>query len=160
MTMLNKCTYIILILLLLTSCKQTVREIGEMAVKKGSKELAETSLSEVSEQSLKHMDWDDVLKLLGKENPTLAAKIDNLDSDFQKKIVDLIKTDKSFLDDLSVRSSILDEFGTFTKDASKISTNGKFFSSNSLANILRSIVSASSCGSEKNILENLLINDG
>lgn len=124
--MLNKCVYIILILSLLTSCKQTVREIGEMAVKKGSKELAETSLSEVSEQSLKHMDWDDVLKLLGKENPTLAAKIDNLDSDFQKKIVDLIKTDKSFLDDLSVRSSILDEFGTFTKDASKISTNGKF----------------------------------
>ena len=91
---------LISIFLIFTSCKRAGKEIGEKLYKESTEKVAKGLLNEPSEKTLKSLtkkelrslDWDDLIKIIRKENLNLAEALSRLDGSFQKKIGKNYKT--------------------------------------------------------------------
>lgn len=126
---------LLLVLLSFSSCKKTGKEILEKASKESvervGKEIAEKSsertLRTLSKKELKNIDWDDLLKLIRKENINLADALKRLDGSFQKKIGKSINSDYEFYSALVSSSSFVDEYTVLVKNAPKAADDINIF---------------------------------
>ena len=126
---------LISIFLIFTSCKRAGKEIGEKLYKESTEKVAKGLLNEPSEKTLKSLtkkelrslDWDDLIKIIRKENLNLAEALSRLDGSFQKKIGKAIQSDYEFYSALVSSNTFVDEFVVFTKNAPKAADNINVF---------------------------------
>lgn len=123
-------------LLILGGCKKAGKELSETFIekseKKVGKELAlkatkesvenvsELSLKQINKTILRQISWDDLLKIIKKENLNLGEAITKMDGAFQKKLGGALTSDYTFFRAFTAsKNTILDEFQIFTKSAPK-----------------------------------------
>lgn len=126
---------IIFCLLAVSSCKKAGKEVVERiskeATEKTAKELVEESsektLKVLTKKELRSINWEDLIKLIRKENINLADALSRIDKSFQKKIGKAIQSDADFYSALISSNTLLDEFSIFVKAAPKVADNIDLF---------------------------------
>lgn len=116
-----------LLVFALTSCKKSGKEILEKitseTVEKTAKEVSqegtEKTLKTLTRKELRSLDWDDLIKIIRKENLNLADALSRLDGSFQRKIGKAIQSDYEFYSALVSSNTFVDEFVVFAKSAPK-----------------------------------------
>ena len=129
-----KFIYIVLIIFcpfIMSSCKKSGKEIvekiatetTEKTAKGIAKETSEKTLKTLTKKELRSIDWQDLMKLIKKENINLADALSHLDKSFQRKIGKAIQSDYDFYSALISSNRLIDEFSQFTKNAPKAADN-------------------------------------
>lgn len=130
-----KFIYIALIIfcpLIISSCKKSGKEIvekittetAEKTAKGVAKESSEKTLKTLTKKELRSIDWEDLIKLIRKEDINLADALSCLDRSFQKKINKAVQSDYEFYSALiSTHGTLINEFSVFTKNAPKAANN-------------------------------------
>ncbi len=131
-------SHFIICVILLTnvcSCKSIVKKISkekmgevaeesaEAAAKKGGKAIAK----EASEKFVRNMEWDDVIRILRNENPTLSRSIERFSESTKKRLASVINVDDRFFTSLRSSRTLADEYSIFTESAPKLANNVDFF---------------------------------
>lgn len=122
---------IILFPFIVSSCKKSGKEIiekivtetTEKAAKGVAKETSEKTLKTLTKKELRSIDWEDLIKLIRKENINLADALSRLDESFQGKIGKAIQSDYDFYSALISSNGLIDKFSVFTKNAPKAGDN-------------------------------------
>lgn len=128
-----KLFFSVLVLICLCSCKQIFKDlvketaeesteklgkkIGKEIAEEGTEKLGKGTSKEITEQALKQMQWDDIFKLLKKNNPALSNSIELLGKTTRKELGEVIINDPHFYSSLKSSNGIIDKFILFTKDA-------------------------------------------
>lgn len=118
-----------------TSCKKSGKEVlekitsetVEKTAKKVSQEGTEKTLKTLTKKELRSLDWNELLKIIRKENINLAEALARLDTSFQKKIGKAVQADYDFFSALVSSNTFVDEFVVFTKNAPKGADNISVF---------------------------------
>lgn len=116
---------------LTSSCKKVIKEVTEKMAKGTAKEMVEASsekgLKTMSKKALKKLDWDELFKLIEKENINVAQSISRLDAGFQRSLWKAFQNDPETLIAVLSSNTLLDEFSIFTKNAPKLASNINVF---------------------------------
>lgn len=118
-----------------TSCKKAVKEAGQALSKESLSEGAETlikksgkkTLREFEEKAIKELQFDDFIKLLKKDFPTIHLSFSQFDDLFQKQIVEAIRKHPELLQDILSSKTIIDQFSILTKSVPDFAKNIDFF---------------------------------
>lgn len=102
---------------------EVVEESAEAAAKKGGKSIAKKT----SKRFVRNMKWDDVIRILRKENPTLSRSIERFSGSTKKRIASVINIDDRFFTSLRSSRTLADEYSIFTESAPKLADNVDFF---------------------------------
>jgi len=124
-----------LLVFALSSCKKSSKEVLEKitseTVEKTAKEVSqegtEKTLKTLTRKELRSLDWDDLVKIIRKENLNLAEALSRQDGSFQKKIGKAIQSDYEFYSALVSSNTFVDEFVVFAKNAPKAADNINVF---------------------------------
>lgn len=124
-----------LLVFALTSCKKSGKEVLEKitseTVEKTAKEVSqegtEKTLKTLTRKELRSLDWNDLIKIIRKENLNLAEALSRLDGSFQKKIGKAVQSDYEFYSALVSSNTFVDEFVVFTKSAPNAAENINVF---------------------------------
>lgn len=107
--------------------KETMGEVAEESVdvvaKKGGKAVAKKT----SEKFVRNMEWDDVIRILRKENPTLSRSIERFSGAKKKRLASVVNFDDRFFTSLRSSRTLADEYSIFTESAPKLADNIDFF---------------------------------
>ena len=124
--------YILILSFIAIGCKKVNKEISERIIKETSEkvskevaeEISETSMKKMTAKTIKEVSWDELIKLIRKDNNlNLANSLENLPSSFQKKIMSLFQNDFDFFRAITTSKTIIDEYAIFCKDAPKAANN-------------------------------------
>lgn len=114
----------------LSSCKKMTKEAAEKAAKATAKEAVEETsergLRSMSKKALKKLDWDELFKLIKKENINLANSISRLDGGLQRSLGKALQNDIELLQALLSSNTVLDEYTVFAKQAPKLANDVNF----------------------------------
>lgn len=114
-----------------SACKKSGREAAEAVMGKVAKntakevaeESAEKTLKTIGRKELTNLDWDDLLKIIKKENVNLSNAISKLDRSFQKNLCKAMNSDYDFFKAITSSNTMLDEFKILTKESPKATNN-------------------------------------
>lgn len=116
----------------INSCKKAAKEATEKVANKSAKEYVEESsekgLRTISRKTLKQMDWDELFKLIEKENINVAKSISHLDGDFKHSLYKAFQTDPEILEAVLSSTTLIDEFTLYVQNAPKLAKDINFFS--------------------------------
>lgn len=128
----HKLLYILILSFIAIGCKKVnkeiseriIRETSEKVTKEVSEEISELSLKKMTTKTIKEVSWDELIKLIRKDNNlNLANSLENLPSSFQKKIMSLFQNDFDFFRAITTSKTIVDEYAVFCKNAPKAADN-------------------------------------
>ena len=131
-----KLLYILILSFITIGCKKVNKEISERIIretsekvsKEVSEEVSELSLKKMTTKTIKEVSWDELIKLIRKDNNlNLANSLENLPSSFQKKIMSLFQNDFDFFRAITTSKTIIDEYAVFCKNAPKATDNIDIF---------------------------------
>ena len=132
----HKLLYILILSFITIGCKKVNKEISERIIretsekvsKEVSEEVSELSLKKMTTKTIKEVSWDELIKLIRKDNNlNLANSLENLPSSFQKKIMSLFQNDFDFFRAITTSKTIIDEYAVFCKNAPKATDNIDIF---------------------------------
>ncbi len=103
--------------------KESTEEVSETLAKKGGKVVAKKAKKNL----VRNLKWNDLIKILQKENPNLARIIKHTRRPFKRKIVNAVTIDERFLASLKSSRTIMDDYTVFAEQAPKIVDNIDFF---------------------------------
>lgn len=120
----------------LVGCKRIGKEFSEKIIKDGAGEtseiiankVAKSSLRNLSESSIRKLNYDDFILLLQKDFPIVYTSFSQLDKKFQENIVRTINETPKVLDVLLSSRTLLDEFVVVTNKVPVLAKNASFFS--------------------------------
>ena len=127
--------FAILMLICACSCKNVIKRISketigditeesaEVVAKKGGKAVAK----DIGDRAVRNMNWDDVIKILRKENPSISRSIDHISGAAKRKIASLVNVDEVFFSSLRSSRTLADEYYIFTEAAPKLADDVDFF---------------------------------
>lgn len=126
---------ITIILISSFSCNNVEKKIGNFLAEEATEKLAKEVVSESGEKSIKSLtkkeireiDWEDLFKMIRKENINLFDALDRLDGSFKKDIVRAMQYDREFCNSLISNPILVDEFSVFAKSSAKASENLNLF---------------------------------
>lgn len=117
--------------LLMNSCKKIGKEFAEKFAKESTEEVAEKTSKETIEtiggKAFRNLDFDDFMKLIEKDLPSLHASISKLDKDFQKAIVKAIQNNSRVGNAILMTPTIVDDFIVATAKIPSLSKDASFF---------------------------------
>lgn len=120
----------IIVCICITSCKKAAKDASEKAIREVSESMLEKSsekgITGLTKSALRKLDWEDIYKLIEKEDINIAKSISKLDNGTQRAIGKAIQDDPDFLRALMSSRTLLDEFNLYTKSAPKLSKNIDF----------------------------------
>ena len=128
----HKLLYLLILSFIVIGCKKVNKEISERIIKETSEkvskeiseEISEVSLKKMTAKTIKEVSWDELIKLIRKDNNlNLANSLENLPSSFQKKIMSLFQNDFDFFRAITTSKTIIDEYTIFCKNAPKAADN-------------------------------------
>lgn len=125
-----------ILLCLLIGCKRVGKELSEKVIIESteesteliSKRAAKSSLKELSEKSIRSLDYEDFISQLKKDFPTIHTSFSQFDRSYQKEIVKAINENPKILERLLSSKTLLDEYVIATAKIPSLTKNTNFFS--------------------------------